>query len=72
MIPTASAVDPAEPGGYTLLGATMMPSIPTFATFHRGRPIYRFQTICPEDDEPIFLNNSTDQRIPIWLLGFLY
>ncbi|MBQ7365940.1 MAG: hypothetical protein IJX45_01390 [Spirochaetaceae bacterium] len=50
----------------------MMPSIPTFAPFHRGRPIYRFQTICPEDDEPIFLNNGTDQRIPIWLLGFLY
>ena len=31
----------------------------TFDPFIRGRPIYRFQNICLDDDGPIFLNDGT-------------
>ena len=57
----AADIDTTPKGSeYSDLKQNYVIFICTFDPFNRGRPIYRFQNICL-DDEPIFLNDGTQK-----------
>ena len=58
----AADIDTAPKGSeYSDLKQNYVIFICTFDPFNRGKPLYRFQNICLEDDEPIFLNDDTEK-----------
>ncbi|MBR2362837.1 MAG: Rpn family recombination-promoting nuclease/putative transposase [Spirochaetaceae bacterium] len=58
----AADIDTTPKGSeYSDLKQNYVIFICTFAPFNRGKPLYRFQNICLEDDEPIFLNDDTEK-----------
>ena len=58
----AADIDTTPKGSeYSDLKQNYVIFICTFDPFNRGKPLYRFQNICLEDDEPIFLNDDTEK-----------